>query len=183
MKRMFASITILLMIISGCDNNVDPNNSRLSGEITLNTLVGNNKSSGFSFSQGNIIEFPNANNTIPDFIVMVQRDAPGNILGVFLGPAGNLKPTFNLINQFYNKDSAQVFFDNLNEVPENNYTDLAIPVKVYQVWSIKTNDNKFGKILILYTNAYRDDSNPNSLNDVGEVKFKWTYQQNGTPIF
>ena len=76
---------------------------------------------------------------------MVQTNETGNIGGVFLGSPGTIKPTFNLIKQFKDTDidSAQMFFDNLNEVPDSNYAGLALLVKVNQIWAVKTNDNKF----------------------------------------
>lgn len=114
---------------------------------------------------------------------MVQRDATGNILGVFFSSGIGLKPSFYLIKQTSNLDSAQTFFNNLNEVPETNYVDLAIPVDENQIWAVKTVENKYGKILILHSDAYKDNSNPSSLNDYGEARFKWMYQPDGSRTF
>ncbi|MBU0560653.1 MAG: hypothetical protein KJ799_18785 [Bacteroidetes bacterium] len=186
MKHLTIPILLLLFIfINGCDNSVGPTPPKTSGENTINTKVVNSKYTGFSFSQGGNIEYPNSNNITPDIIVLVQTNETGNILGVFFSSAGTLKPTFKLIRQFNDADtdSAQVYFDNLIEVPDSNYMNLALPVKVNQIWAVKTVDDKFGKILILHTEAYADSSNPSSPTLYGEASFKWNYQPNGSRNF
>jgi len=184
MKHLTIPILFLLLIfINGCDNSVGPTPPKTSGETTINTKVVNSKYTGFSFSQGGNIEYPNSNNIIPDIIVLVQTNETGNILGVFLGSTGTLKPTFKLIKQFNETDSAKILFDNLTEVPDSTYMDLALPVKVNQIWAVKTIDDKFGKILILHTEAYADSSNPSSPTLYGEARFKWNYQPNGSRNF
>lgn len=186
MKHSISLILFLLIIfINGCDNSVEPTPPKTSGETSINTKVVNFKYTGFSFSQGENIEYPNSNNITPDIIVLVQTNENGNILGVFLSSAGTLKPTFKLMKQFNetDNDSAQIFFDDLTEVPDSNYMDLALPAKVNQIWAVKTVDDKFGKILILHTEAYADSSNPNSPTLYGETRFKWNYQPNGSRNF
>ncbi len=186
MKYLIIPILFLLTIFTNsCDNSVEPTPPKTSGETTINTKIVNYKYTGFSFSQGGNIEYPNSNNITPDIIVLVQTNETGNILGVFFSSAGTLKSSFILIKQFNdaNTDSAQVFFDNLTEVPDSNYMDLALPVKVNQIWAVKTIDDKFGKILILHTEAYADSSNPSSPTLFGEASFKWKYQPNGSMNF
>lgn len=176
-------MVLLFISINGCDNSVEPTPSKTSGETTINTTIQNSKITGFSFSQGANITYPNSENIIPDIITLVQISANGNILGVFFDSGVSLKPSFNLISQTNNTDSALIYFNNLNEVPDSNYVELAIPVKANQIWAIKTVDNKFGKILILETKAYADSSNPSSPTDYGEARFKWVYQPNGSNKF
>jgi len=186
MKQLTISILFLLIIfINGCDNSVGPTPPKTNGETTINTKIVNFKYTGFSFSQDGNIEYPNSNNITPDIIVLVQTNETGNILGVFLSSAGTLKPTFKFIKQFNDtdNDSAQVFFNNLAAVPDSNYMDLALPVKVNQIWAVKTVDDKFGKILILHTEAYADSSIPSSPTLYGAAKFKWNYQPNGSRNF
>jgi len=186
MKYLIAPILLLIIIItSSCDDSVEPTPAKTSGETTINTKFENSKSTGFSFSQGGNISFPNSNNILPDIIVMVQTNEIGKIYGVFLSPPNGLKPTFNLIKEFNDTDidSAQVFFSKLNEVPDSNYVYLAIHVKMNQIWAVKTNDNKFGEILITHTEAYADSSNPSSPTLYGEVTLKWKYHPNGSRNF
>jgi len=186
MKQIITPILFLIIaFICGCDNSIGPEPPKTSGETTINTKVVDSKYTGFSFSQGGNIIFPNPNNIIPDIIVMVQTNETGDILGVFFGSAGGLKPTFKLVKQFNDADtdSAQIFFDNLTEVSDSNYMDLALPAKANQIWAVKTIDDKFGKILILHTEAYADNSNPSSPNLYGEATFKWKYQPDGSRNF
>jgi len=132
---------------------------------------------------GGKVIYPNSSNILPDIIIMVQTNATGNIIGVFFGSGVALKPSFNLIHQASNTDSAQAFFNNLNEVPNSNYSDLAIPVKENQIWAVKSVGNNFGKILILNTDAYVDSSNAGLPAPYGEAKFKWVYQPDGSRKF
>lgn len=184
MNRLVISILFLISIlINGCDNSIEPTQSKTFGENTINTKIVNFKIIGFSFSQGGNIIYPNSQNIIPDIMVLVQIDEFGNILGVFFSSADALKPSFDLIETFNNKDSAEVFFNNLNEVSDSHYVDLALPVKENQIWAVKTVDNKHGKILILYTDAYADSSNPSTPTPYGEATFRWNYQPNGSRNF
>lgn len=184
MKKIEISILFLVVILfNSCDNSVGPTLPKTSGETTINTTIVNLKGIGFSFSQGGNIEYPNSQNIITDIIVMIQISANGDVVGVFFGSGSSLKHSFNLVKQFNNIDSAQSFFNNLNEVPDSNYEALAIPVKAYQIWAVKTVENKFGKILILKTDAYDDTSNPSLHNVYGEASFKWKYQPNGSTKF
>ena len=183
MKTIIISILLLILFVIGCDNSVVPIPPKTSGEITINSKIENNKTAGFSFSLGGKVVYPNSSNISPDIIIMVQIDANGNVLGVYFASSIGLKPSFNLIHQASNIDSAQVFFNNLNEVPDSNYSDLAIPVKENQIWAVKSVENKFGKILILNTVAYIDSSNPGGPTPYGEANFKWVYQPDGSRIF
>ncbi len=182
MSKIVSSILLLFFLISGCDNSVVPI-TKTSGENTINTKVVDSKYTGFSFSQGGNIIYPNANNILPDIIVLVNTDENGNILGIYFNSSSSLKPTFNIIKTFNDADSAKVFFNNFSEVPDSNYVDLALPVRVNQIWSVKTVDDKFGKILILHTDAYADNSNQSSPTLYGEATFKWNYQPNGSRNF
>ncbi len=183
MKIKIISILFLTLFLYGCDNIVDSTPTKTNGETTINTKIVNFKSTSFSFLQGGNIDFPNSNNIIPDIMILVQTDETGSILDVFFSPGIALKPSFNLIKQISDIDSAQTFFNNLNEVPDSNYIDLAIPVKEYQIWAVKTVDDKFGKILILNTKAFTDSSNTSAPTPYGEATFKWKYQPDGSRIF
>lgn len=183
MKTTIISILLSILFINGCDNSIGPTPPKTSGEITINSKIENNKATGFSFALGGKIVYPNSNNILPDIIIMVQTDAIGNVLGVFFGSGAGLKPSFNLIHQASNIDSAQAFFNNLNEVSDSNYSDLAIPVKENQIWAVKSVEDNFGKILIMDTDAYVDSSNSGGPTPYGEAKFKWVYQPDGSRKF
>jgi hypothetical protein len=87
------------------------------------------------------------------------------------------------VREFTKSDSALKFFNNLSEVPDSNYSLSADPVKVNQIWAIKTSENKFAKILILNTDAYEYSPAPGFRGYYSEVTFKWKYQSNGSRVF
>lgn len=172
MYKIISSFLLIILIVYGCDTTdpiVDP-----SDEVTINQSI-----NGFSFSSGKVITVPNSENIIPDIIILAHLDQQGNVLGVFFA-SDSLRPAFNLVKEFSDYDSAKTFFYNLAEAPDSNYQDLAIPVRANQIWAVKTNKSKYGKILIMNTNASYDST---ALNYKTEAKFKWKYQSNGSRYF
>jgi hypothetical protein len=182
-KVLLSALLLIVVIINGCDNSTEPGEAKTSGETTINTVLVNMKITGFSFSAGGNISYPNTKNVIPDIIVLVQQDEQGNITGVFLSPADSVRPAFRLLKSSTNADSAAAYFNNLTEVPDSDYNWLALSVRENQVLAVKTVDEKYGAIQILHTQAYTDSSDPNSPTVYGEAKFKWKYQPNGSRIF
>lgn len=172
MYKIISSLLLVILLCYGCDS-TEPT-VETSDEVTINQNM-----IGFSFSYGKAITVPNSENIIPDIIILAHLDEQGNVLGVFFA-ADSLKPAFNLVKEFSDYDSAKTFFYNLAEAPDSNYQDLALPIRVNQIWAVKTNENKYGKILIMNTNAYYDST---ALNYKTSAKFKWKYQQNGSRYF
>jgi hypothetical protein len=176
MYKIIYSLIVIIIISYGCDSN-EPIIEDTSDEVTIT----HNKN-GFSFLYGKAISVPNSENIIPDIIILAHLDEQRNVLGVFFA-ADSLRQAFNLVREFSNFDSARTFFNNLAEVPDSNYQDLALPVSANQVWAVKTNDNKYGKILIMNTKAYEYSPAPGFRGYYLEAKFKWKYQPNGSRYF
>ena len=181
-KVILPSFLFALLLFNGCDNSVDPTPPKTSGETTINSKIVNFKSKGFSFSQGNLIEFPNSQNIKPDFFLSVHMTVEEPIAGVFLAPPDN-HLSFRLIAQINDPDSASKYFSELSEVPDTTYDWLALPLKENQIWAVKTQDDKYAKILIINTEAYMDSSVQGSPTPYGEATFKWNYQPDGTRNF
>ena len=173
MYKIISSITFLIIFSFGCDS-IEPPIDSNSDIVTINQ-----NTAGFSFSLGKSITVPNSENIVPDILILAHIDQNGNVLGIFFG-AESFRPAFNLVNEFSQSDSALTFFNNLQEVPDSNYQDLALPVKLNQIWAVKTSGNKYGKILILDTEAQYDSI---VLNYLTMAKFKWKYQPNGSRNF
>ena len=173
MYKIISSLIFLILLGYGCDS-TEPSIEENPDVVTIS-----NSKLGFSFSYGKAISIPNSDNIIPDILILAHLDEQGNVLGVFFA-ADSIRPAFNLVKVFSDVDSASTFFSNLTEVPDSNYQDLALPIRVNQIWAIRTNENKYGKILILDTIAYYDSA---ALNYHTEAKFKWKYQPNGSRIF
>ncbi len=182
MKKLRSLVLLLaLYFISGCDNSTGPTEPKIYGETTINSKVVNFTVTGFSFNFGGPVTSPNHFNVTPDFFVLVEI-IEGNINGVFFAPGGEFKPTFKRLMSFETRDSAQIYFNNLSEVPDSNYNELALPVKENQIWAVKTVDGKFGKILIINTEAY-NDSSTSLPTPYGEATFEWKYQPDGSRYF
>jgi len=172
----------IVIVINACNNSAESPILQINGKTNINTYVDGFQISGFSFSKAATIVYPNSQNIIPDIVALVHI-VDGNVVGVFFDSGKSLKPSFKLIKQFNNIDSAQTFFNTLSEIQDTNFEILAIPVKANQIWGVKTVDDKYGKILILNSYAFEDNSDPSSSRLYGEARFKWGYQPDGSTKF
>ena len=182
MKHILFTISVCFIFLSGCkkENNTQPIEPKNAGSSKITTELIINSGVGFSFGYGTTIVIANPNNIKPDMILLVQRSAHGEILGVFLSSI-DLTPMFSLIEEFNNLDSAKKAFDEFKEVPANlTFVELAIPAKKNQVWAVKTLDDKYAKILITNTLVNYDSTKPDYY---GEADFDWVYQPNGSNKF
>lgn len=163
----------VIVFFNGCDSTEpDKGNGSFTATIT-------NDTPGFSFSSGKAITLPYNDDIIPDLFVLAHIAEDGTVLGVFFA-ADSLRPAFNLRKNFSDPDSAEIFFNDLSEAPDSGYQSLAIPVNINQVWTVKTHDNKYAKILIIYTEAYQDTA---AMNYHLEATFRWKYQPDGSRFF
>jgi hypothetical protein len=173
MYKIISSIILLIIFTFGCDS-TEPEIETYSDIATVDQ---NNV--GFSFSHGKSVTIPNNENIVPDILILAHIDQNGDVLGVFFA-AESYRPAFYLVKEFSQSDSALTFYSNLLEVPDSNYQELALPVNLNQIWAVKTSDSKFGKILILSTEAKYDSV---ALNYKTVSKFKWKFQSNGSRNF
>lgn len=73
-------------------------------------------------------------------------------------------------------DSTQLYFDSLTTITDTtSFVSYGPNVAAYQVWLVRTNINKYAKILVDYTNI--------DTNNIGTVTFDWVYQPNGSLAF
>jgi hypothetical protein len=176
-------ILFSLLVISCSDKTIDgPEEKLTKGIAILNSKYDNGKFSGFSFSKGKVIKYPNSEDSVPDIAVSVHTNVEGIPLGVFLIPFDQ-KPTFSYKYWSSSFDSSLYYFDSLLVISDTNFARLALPIKNGQVWAVITHDDKYGKILIENNIAYIDSSDINNLVPYGEVKFLWEYQPDGTKSF
>ena len=124
---------------------------------------------GFYFETGKTIIYPNSNNIKPDFSVLVQIEQTLGIVGPFLSNP-DLTSIFSLTDSFTEKELADNYFDNYKVVSTTNYDIGALNLKPYQIWTIKTNEGKFAKLLVLDTKKGTDLNNP-----FAEITFRWDY--------
>jgi len=141
----------LFLIWTSCDKE----KTLLTNEFTLDSEM----HKGFQFENLNIIDFPNSNDLKPDFIVLAQTSDNGDVLSPFLSQP-DLENRFILSEEFDNTESAQAYFDSYS-TPENKpFQQFALNVKPNQIWLIKTNSDKFGKILIVSTEFNNIENKP-----------------------
>jgi hypothetical protein len=176
---------MLGLCTSSCHNNsIGPNSFLPSGRITLSS----NRPyefAGFSFSKGGVISADYFHNKLPDFMLSVETDSNGNIVSGGLIDPNPSKPRniFRLTAQSSDTTSARRAFDSLAVAPESNYTYLARELKANQVWVVKSQDNKYGKLLILNVTGVWDSSYRGALNINAETTFDWVYQPDGSNRF
>ncbi len=182
MNRAIPYLFLALFILS-CESSVESDIPKTYGEITINTNLDSFTGKAFSFSHGKKIVYPNSKNIVPDIMILVHIVENGDLRGVYLSSGLFPKQSFQFIEQFNSTDSALIFFNNLTEIQDSNFQDLALPIQENQIWGVKTVDDKFGKILILNTIAFIDSSNIKAINYYGEATFKWVYQPNGSAMF
>ena len=135
-KLLFILAFLLLLLVSCKKNSTEVSPVPTSGRATLNSDLENNVIQGFSFSKGSVISLPNTEGIKADMILAVQIAHDSKVIGVYFGSV-ELRPSFHLISWVSTEDSAQTIFDNLKEIPDTTFQDLAIPVKKNQVWAVK----------------------------------------------
>jgi hypothetical protein len=177
---MKSVLTILLLFIvsSGCkrDNPSEPiANTVTSGKVTIDTR---RLPTGFSFVHGDTISVPNPENILPDFEFYVKTRNDPRPVGVhFAGSRPSYQPTFCFKHFFSTLDSAKANFQNLNEVIDTAFTvEILFESIPYQIYTVKTYDGKYAKILIT-------DNGPNIDTSYATCSFDWTYQSNGSRHF
>ncbi len=132
----------LFLIWTSCDKEKTlPTN-----EFTLDSEM----HKGFQFESLNIIDFPNSSDLKPDFIVLAQTSDNGDVLSPFLSQP-DLENRFILSDEFDSFESAEAYFDSYSTPEIKPFQQFALNVKPNQIWLIKTNSGKFGKILTIST--------------------------------
>jgi hypothetical protein len=180
MKTFTVAILTFTILYSGCktDNPTGLSGTTLkSGNVTFDTR---RMSQGFSFSQGDTLSTPNSANIWPDFEFFIETGPDGPMaLGVYLAgtyPNHNNRQTFHFKRSFSTLDSANTFFQSLTETTDTTFDPIISQLKAHQVYTIKTIDAKFAKILIRNNNLSNDSS-------YVTFSFDWVYQSDGTRHF
>ena len=160
-KFSLVIVFLLSSVISCKKNSTGISPIITSGRVTLNSKIENYTGHGFSFSNGTVISIPNSEGIMVDMIVAVQITDFG-VTGVFFG-SPEFRSSFQLNSCVDTEDSAKTIFNNLMEITDTTFQNLAIPVKKNQIWVVKTDENKYAKLLIIETDAYDDSTNINAI--------------------
>ncbi|MFB6320856.1 hypothetical protein [Saccharicrinis sp. FJH54] len=158
MKNLFILlIPTLLIIFFSCDKNETVETENV--KFILDSKSVDGKVKGFRFESKQIIDYPNSNGVKPDFTVLAQVKSAGLIIGPYLSNP-DMKNTFVLTKEFSNLDSAKLFYSTYDYSNDSTFEVMALDVKPYQIWTIKTENELRGKILILKTLGAEIDSTP-----------------------
>ena len=142
---------------------------------------------GFSFSEGEVVTFPNLRDTAPDLSLMFMTGVDGDIQGLLLTQFSDQPGGFYHVGTGQTLEQGRAVFDETVCLPEGaRFEDIAGPARPSQVWAVKTGEGKFGKILILDTFFCTQEHDSAGIKIVcayGEITFDWQYQPDGTSCF
>jgi hypothetical protein len=158
MKTIFKIIlsTFLIFNISCKKEDVILENEQLA--FFLDSKIEDGITKGFRLESNQIIDYPNSDGIKPDFIVAAQVNDTGLIIGPFLSNP-DLNNIFILTEEFSELDSAKLFYNSYNYSDDSIFEQLALDVKPYQIWTIKTENDLKGKLLILKTKGGKINNN------------------------
>ena len=176
--RSILTILFFIVLFPGCkkDSSTEPVvNTVTSGSAAIDTR---RLPTGFSFARGDTLSTPNTANILPDIEFSLKTLHDPRPLGVvFVALRPYLKPTFNFKHFFSTLDSARAYFQGIKEVEDTAFTyETLFETTPYQIYTVKTFDNKFAKILITKNGPSADTS-------YAACSFEWTYQSNGRRSF
>lgn len=174
MKITLFVISALLVIVSSCKKDDEPN--RKSGTDTINnkTYTGTTYYYyGFSFSRAKSIT--TLVDPWPDIVLFVNIDTPPSRLTF---QTNNFRPSFSKIGDFADEASAIQAFNNLQTVGTLQWTEMADPIQNNQVWVYRSENEEYTKIRIISTVNEDREGVP-----YGECTFQWVHQPDGSSTF
>jgi hypothetical protein len=176
MKTPIYIIVLSLLLVASCKKDDSP---KTSGTATIDSVRDKDYNiKGFSFSSGQIVS--TNSDPGPDITVDSITVSPYHIMF----QTNNFQSSFFKYGEYPDKNSAKAAFDNLNSVNVAEWTDIAVPVLLHQVWVYRSRNDKYSKILI--TNITRRNEMNTQLNRlvaVVEVTFEWSHQPDGSLNF
>jgi hypothetical protein len=173
MKRTLFILLLAVAFLSGCTK---VEKTPTSGNATIDNITYKSTTYyvyGFSFSGANLVS--TMKNPGPDITLYVNTDTQVHRL---MFQADNQNPSFYKVGDFANEDAAKSVFNDLKTVSVTQWTDMADPVNVNQVWIYRSGGEKYAKIRIIST-----------VNEIrqgivyGECTFQWVFQPDGALTF
>jgi hypothetical protein len=174
MKRIQYYIVLAIVIaLSGCTKAEKP---RTSGTDTIDNTIHFSTTYyvyGFSFSGAKLVS--TTTTPKPDIVLYVNSDNQPNKLTF---QANNLVPSFFKAGEFSDEEAAKIVFDNLKTFSATQWSDMADPVSVNQVWIYRSGSDTYAKIRIVSVINEIRQTGP-----YGECTFQWVYQPDGSTTF
>ena len=173
MKLRLISALAVMLLLTGCDGKNGPT----SGTVTLtNELYGSGPyyALGFSFTEAKSV----STLTEPyDIDIKAGSLSAGGPTEAFLS-ANTLEPSFALKGEYGSESAASSAFKALTTVGTVSYIDMAAPLKINQLWVVRTKDEKYAKIRIIDV-----DLNTSESPAFASCKFEWVFQPDGSTQF
>jgi hypothetical protein len=145
-----------------------------SGVDTMTNVKVDGYYQGFYFPTGAVISYPNTSQIYPDVMIRLYTESTDTLVKMSFRSVV-LRPTFSKLQDFNDSLTAMAWFDSLKTLTDTVFTDIGYDVKEYQVWAIRTQENKYAKLLV--TGMLIDT------NAVAKIVFKWVYQPDGSMNF
>jgi hypothetical protein len=177
MKYIPVFLLLPLLLISGCSKEDTPGNA---GEITLTSELygtGPYYALGYNFALGKMVK--TSTSPGPDITVLPQSSPDNTVVESAYLSSNNLKESFSFNASFDNLSEAETFFNNYLEVDDaGGYSGIASDIKPYQIWTYRTSDTKYVKMLILKVKKEIRSDTP-----YAETTLRFVYQPDGSRTF
>ena len=173
MKRIVLISFLFVLILSGCTKKEA---TRTSGIDTIDNVTYFSTTYynyGFSFSGAKLVS--TTSTPSPDITIYVNTDNSTTRLTL---QSNNLKPSFYLVGEYKDEESAMTAFNDLKTVSVTTWQDMADPIKDNEVWIYRSGTGYYTKIRIVSTVNETKESVA-----YGECTFQWVYQPDGTSTF
>jgi hypothetical protein len=172
MDKLLLSIGLIAVLLTGCKKDETPplsgivtiDNKRMEGSGTYYIL-------GFTFASAQKVS--TLSQPGPDISLVVDRGS-----GIVTLQTGNFNDSFFKSGEYPDASDAKQAFAALTSFGAVQWTGLAEPLKINQVWLFRTSTNHYAKVRIISITT--KDVN-------GEIEaecaFEWAYQPDGTLTF
>ena len=173
MKRVLFILPVIFFLLSGCTKTEPTPTSGIETIDNITYFSTTYYNYAYSFPKAKLIPTLDAQGYDISLYVNIDTQVPRLTL-----QANNLKPSFYKVGDFADEAAAKSAFNNLKTVSVTNWTDMADPIDINQVWIYRTKTENYVKIRII-----------NIVNETrqgiayGECTFQWVYQPDGSLTF
>ncbi len=175
-------IIALLFIISACEEKAEELKDE--GEITLSSEFHGSDNFyyrlGYSFERGEFFQIPLASkNDVPDvFLEDILLPGDKGLIAFIYSEESNANGVLK-VEDFESLSEAETYYNNYIEALNGPWESYSDTLQSYQVYTFKTSENKYVKILIQDIRIVENIS----ISDFVEVDLKYFIQRDGTNNF
>ncbi len=177
MKYTYAFFAFLLILTASCNKESNPGTS---GVITLTSeLYGSGPyyAMGYNFALAKMVR--TNDHPGPDITILPKSSPDNSVVESAYLSSDNLNNSFSLTASFDNLGEAENFFNSYAEVIDSaGYEGIANDIQPYQIWTYRTSDTKYVKMLIKSVKKEIRDDFP-----YAEATLQYVYQPDGSRTF